>query len=333
MKLFISWSGERSQTVAQALQSWLPLVLHYADPWLSDAHIGAGERWGQTVAKELEACNFGILCVTRENVSSPWVLFEAGSLAKSLEGSRVIPLLFDLEFSEIGGPLAQFQAKKADKEGISEVVQSLNKVAPQPIPEARANQLFEALWPQLEAQLAALPKHPANAKPIRPQPEVLEELVSGVRSLESRFKTLEEAVSQSDFGRPGRSRRLRRFHPMMMLEFSRRMGTPDDPVGLLIFASTFKDEFPWLYEVGVETYHAFRKGRQPEAKTALRRFRDVAEFTFRGPLAEEYGTSSKEFMMVFSEMEELLMRREERFLEEEARKVIPGPPSDRIKRE
>src|SRR6266571_6593698 len=143
MKVFISWSGPRSQVVAEALRDWLPLVLHYVEPWLSRADLAAGERWADAVAKQLESTNFGIICVTRENVAAPWILFEAGSLAKSLQESRVVPLLLDLEFSEITGPLAQFQAKKVDKDGLSELVHSINAVAaPQEFPKrARASYL------------------------------------------------------------------------------------------------------------------------------------------------------------------------------------------------
>jgi TIR domain len=115
MKIFISWSGERSEALATALKEWLPLVLHYAEPWLSRSDIDAGGRWGVEIAKELEACNFGIICITRENRDAPWILFEAGALAKSMQDGKVIPLLLDLDKKEISGPLAQFQAKKVEQ--------------------------------------------------------------------------------------------------------------------------------------------------------------------------------------------------------------------------
>ncbi len=54
MKVFISWSGERSQALAQAVREWLPMVLYYTEPWLSHSDIEAGERWANVVAKELE---------------------------------------------------------------------------------------------------------------------------------------------------------------------------------------------------------------------------------------------------------------------------------------
>jgi hypothetical protein len=88
------------------------MVLQSVSPWLSHADISAGDRWADTVAKELEASDFGISCINRENMSSPWIHFEAGALAKRMQEGRVIPLLLDIEFKDISGPLAQFQAKK-----------------------------------------------------------------------------------------------------------------------------------------------------------------------------------------------------------------------------
>src|SRR5258708_26454569 len=148
MKIFVSWSGVRSGALAQALRDWLPLVLHYAEPWLSDADLRPGARWGPELAKELDTSNFGVVCITRENLTSPWILFEAGSLAKSLDGSRVIPLLLDVEFSEITGPLAQFQAKKIDRDGVFEVVQAVNRLEKQPIAHAPVQKLFQPPSPK-----------------------------------------------------------------------------------------------------------------------------------------------------------------------------------------
>ena len=66
--------------------------------------------------------------MTRENLNTPWLLFEAGALAKSMQDGRVVPLLLDLDFKEISGPLSQFQAKKADGTGIKELASSLDKI-------------------------------------------------------------------------------------------------------------------------------------------------------------------------------------------------------------
>lgn len=302
MKVFISWSGERSHALGDALHDWIPLVLHYVEPWLSEADIQAGQRWAEQVAKELEASNFGIICVTRENVGSPWVLFEAGALAKSMQGSRVIPLLLDLEVRDITGPLAQFQAKKVERAGLLEVIQSLNGLAPHPVPEDRVTQLFEALWPELEKKATAIPKPSGQAKHARPQPEILEELVTSVRSLDSRFREI------ADEGPRGFRHRWRRMHPMMLLELGHMLGGKrGDPIVLLLMASFFRDEMPWMYELGLEAYRMARDGTPDEALAARRRFQKAAEMMRRGPFGpEELGMDPRMAHMMMRELDHLL---------------------------
>ena len=188
LKIFISWSGERSEALAKALRDWLPLVLHYVSPWLSQSDIKAGDRWSIEIAKELENCNFGIICITRENLNAPWILFEAGALAKSMQDGRVIPLLLDLELKDLSGPLAQFQAKKSDETGMKELISSLNKSSAAPVPEVQLEKLFSALWTDLDKQLGTIPKLAASVKSNRSQGDILEELVGSVRNVEMKIR-------------------------------------------------------------------------------------------------------------------------------------------------
>jgi hypothetical protein len=303
MKVFISWSGERSQALAQALHDWIPLVLHNVEPWVSQADIEAGDRWAESVAKELADSNFGIICITHENVGSPWVLFEAGALAKSMQGSKVIPLLLDLDIRDITGPLAQFQAKKVDKTGVSEVIHSINETGNHAVPEARAKQLFDALWPEFEKKVGAIPEQPTAAKHTRPQHEILEELVAGVRSLDSRLREV------SDSGPILARRRHMRFHPMMLHEITRMVGgRPGDPIGLLIVASMLRDEMPWLYELGMEVYRAAKSGLPEEADKARRQFLRAVEILSHGPFPfEEMGMDPKMLHMLMREIEHSMM--------------------------
>jgi hypothetical protein len=307
MKVFIGWSGTRSQALAQGLRDWIPLVLHFVEPWVSEEDIAAGERWAQTVAKELESANFGIICVTRDNITSPWILFEAGSLAKSLQESRVIPLLLDLDIREISGPLAQFQAKKADKDGLYEVIKSINQNVPQPIPEARIKQLFEALWPELEKQIASIPESTTAPKAIRSQHEILEELVAGVRSLESRLRDMEGMVSAE---RSGYRRLRRRFHPMMFEEMMDISGEAGDPIGILLAASMVREDMPWFYEIALEAYHAIKAGDTEAAERAGKRMNRITEMFMHGPFMEEFGGKEAHiFMMEFPRMFEHMLHR------------------------
>lgn len=288
MKVFISWSGPRSETIAKALREWLPLVLNYVEPWVSQSDIEAGERWGIEVAKELEASNFGVICVTQENLSSPWLLFEAGALAKSMEEGRVIPLLLDLDFKDISGPLAQFQAKKAEQAGIKEIVFSLNKVATAPIPDQRLEKLFAALWGELDTNISSIPKGKTTSRSSRPQGEILEELVSSVRGVEMRLR---DTIDEDPNWR--RSRRTR-IHPMMLMDISRHFGEgPGDPISILVLASQFRDGAPWVYEIALEAYRAMMAGRGVGALHAYQKLVRGIEVLRSSPIGEELGIDRK----------------------------------------
>ncbi len=294
--------------MAVALREWLPLVLHYAEPWLSETDIAAGERWADAIAKELEVSNFGILCVTRENLASPWIVFEAGSLAKSLSSSRVIPLLLDLDFSEISGPLAQFQAKKVDEEGVGETIQSINRAAQQPVQAGRATQLFGALWPDLSKKLEAIPAPKEPSKPTRSQHQILEELVASVRSLEARLREVAEISASTQ---SVRSRRFGRMHPMMLHEMAHITGAkPGDPLLLLMLASLVREEVPWLYELALETHRAARSGNQAEARESLERFRRASHLLMEGPFLEEFGVDPRMLHYTLRELEHAMQAEE-----------------------
>src|SRR5689334_7727654 len=116
MKVFISWSGERSGKLAEALREWLPLVLQGVELWLSRNDLDKGARWSLEIAKELEGTKVGIICLTTENKEKPWILFEAGAISKTMETAFVCPYLLDIQPSDVQPPLGQFQATRAQKE-------------------------------------------------------------------------------------------------------------------------------------------------------------------------------------------------------------------------
>ena len=93
MKVFMSWSGERSRALANALGPWLRQVVQSVEPWMSN-RIGKGMRSGTEIAGALDNARAGIICVTAENLESAWINFEAGALSKTPD-IRVCTVLLD----------------------------------------------------------------------------------------------------------------------------------------------------------------------------------------------------------------------------------------------
>jgi len=99
-RLFISWSGRRSLVFAEKLRDLLRAVNPAWDPWIS-GDIGGGQFWAPELRRGLAECRCALLCLTRENLAEPWVMYEAGAYAldepkgRQREPRRSIPLLVE----------------------------------------------------------------------------------------------------------------------------------------------------------------------------------------------------------------------------------------------
>lgn len=161
MKVFISWSGNKSQEVAKILKQWIPCVIQSVRPYFSSADIDKGARWSTDIAKELQDASFGILCVTRDNISSAWLNFEAGALSKSIEQSKVCPFLVDLKPSDIqDSPILQFQMANATKDDVFRLFTSINtNLGDAKLNEDVLSTTFEFFWPRIEDALTTVSKN------------------------------------------------------------------------------------------------------------------------------------------------------------------------------
>ncbi len=185
MKVFISWSGPRSHAMAVALYEWLPDVLQDLEPFVSSEDIQKGARWASQLATELEETHFGIICLTPENLTSPWLLFEAGALSKRLDTGMVAPLLLDLKKADVGLPLSSFQLTTFSPEEVTRLVKSLNAGMPRPISDQRVERQVSRAWQDLHANIMDIPvvDEPEGAAGQRTDRAMLEELLELVRDL------------------------------------------------------------------------------------------------------------------------------------------------------
>ena len=199
--VFISWSGKRSKAVAEALREWLPDVFQSLEPFLSVEDIDKGAKWAQVISGTLARSELAILCLTPENLNSPWLLFEAGAVAKH-DGSRVWTLLFDLAYTDVKDPLSQFQHTIADREDIGKLVRSVNKqLGASSLPPERLEKAFGNWWPALEAKLRSIPPFEDAPRPpsdpLRKLLEMTSEML--VRTRESSRERTFKAQSILDY--------------------------------------------------------------------------------------------------------------------------------------
>jgi hypothetical protein len=139
------------------------------------------------ISKELEASDFGILCLTPENVASPWMLFEAGALSKKLDLARVAPLLVGLEPADVSGPLSQLQLTRLNQEDCFLLLKSMNKaLGDSGLQDAVLDMVFSKWWPELDQRIkAALEDYrlAGFSSDKRTTRDLMEEVLGHVRAL------------------------------------------------------------------------------------------------------------------------------------------------------
>lgn len=179
MKVFISWSGQHSKKLGEALRDWLPTVLQLVEPYFTPSDIEKGTLWSTDIAKQLSESQIGILCVTRENIHSDWILFEAGALSKSLEKSHVCPLLFAISNTDLSGPLKQFQTTEFHKEDMHRLINVINgRLGEKKLPQKTLDTVFQKWWPDLEEKVKnILGEIDEIDEPLRSDRELLEEIL------------------------------------------------------------------------------------------------------------------------------------------------------------
>lgn len=160
--VFLGWSGERSKALAEILHDWLPDVIQGVNPWFSKK-INKGEAWFGVIGEKLGKADFGVFCLTPENIEEPWVFFEAGAMyGKAKKQANVCTLLLDMDHEDIPPPLSMFQATEITKEDMRALVGTLNDALKEPVLEKKLDKAFDSLWPELERKIEniPLPKNP-----------------------------------------------------------------------------------------------------------------------------------------------------------------------------
>jgi hypothetical protein len=282
MQIFLSWSGQRSHAVAEAFAEWLPTVMLGVKPWISSEDIEKGGTWITSIKDALHGSNgLGIFFATKEGIGSPWLLFEAGSIA-SLGHQRVCVVYVDIDASEVTPPLSLFQGTRLHKDDVLKLVRTLNKAMAEPMTEAVLNRTFERGWPDLDAavqQAVARTERTGKRQPKKPSiDQVLGDVADSVQRIEARLSNL-EAIARN--GRP------KEWMTQMFAKVADESGRPKDS----------------LLDLHPEVLSLLKKGRLPsrELQEVINRF---------PPSAVTHGSSALEQLRLYSRLLEERQRRE-----------------------
>lgn len=189
MKIFLSWSGQDSQShqVAKALRDWLPNVIQQLEPWLSSQDIKTGTNWQAELDKQIADTSFGILAITHESKDKPYLLFEAGALSRQVKDKAyVCPYYFGITSTDFNNPISVYQGEEATREGTLKLLQTINGALEEScrISEKSLEKYFDKWWEDLNSKLLEIKDYEeSNSGFIAPRQdrELLEEILQLVR--------------------------------------------------------------------------------------------------------------------------------------------------------
>lgn len=195
MKVFISWSGKKSKEVGELLCEWLQCVIQAIEPWMSSKDIDRGSLWFSQINNQLKDTSIGIVCVTSSNLFKPWILFEAGALAKGLSSNRVCTFLVDITPTDISDPLAQFNHTMPTKDGLWGLVLTLNNsLGDKKLGDKIIESVFNTYWPQFESKFSQILINNKDDSVIvdKKEEDILGEVLYMTRRMDKRLRALEE---------------------------------------------------------------------------------------------------------------------------------------------
>lgn len=215
MKLFISWSGEFSKKVAECLSIWIPTIIQTVDVFYSPNDIAKGENWSSRLSDELEQSNFGIVCLTPENISAPWIHFEAGALSK-VANSRVSAIMLGVSPSDVKGPLARFQNTTLNREDFHRLFLSINNSNDTPLRTEFLTSAFNNSWESLMSDITSIIKDYSSCTKSEKikgaesssDSHAIQEILRLARNMNSSINAfLPSLTSAPDFSEPARAPR------------------------------------------------------------------------------------------------------------------------------
>jgi len=202
LKIFLCWAEDDSEQIARKIVNCLYNIF---EPdikiFFSEHNIAGGSRWNHELAEALELHNFGLLCLTPNNLNSGAIHYEAGALGKHHNDSHVIPLLFNINnIVALQGPISFFQAVDSNDE--EKVVNNLFSEINKRLPEDRRRQkerlerAFSEDWQKvLECSREFISQAPQE-EAIDPFREEVLTFIRDMRRETTNSKVLQDSIEQ-----------------------------------------------------------------------------------------------------------------------------------------
>lgn len=267
--------------------------------------IEYGVEWFPEVMKKLDEASDIVCLLTQTSVERPWILYEAG-VAKGKLSTTVLGIALGIPLNKANnGPFAQFQNCSDDEDSLTKLVLQLVRRIPNAEPDEEVVKDQVKIFKQKLTELLK-----AKPKPEKQNDELKEDtsIAKLFEEVKIMFQDLPSRIDRR-LDPEMMVKRRRFFHPKMMDELFHYSSKLEDPnISFLMMISLFKDDMPWLYEIGIDTYRTIKTAKtKTEKEKAMSSFSRAIEMVQHPIFMEAYGRT-KEGYMFMNEAVHLLHR-------------------------
>lgn len=262
--------------------------------------IEYGTEWYGEIMKKLDSASDVVCLLTARSVERPWILYEAGVAKGKLE-KTVLGIAVGIPLKKAAsGPFAQFQNCDDSEDKLTSLVMQLCKRVPNAEP---SRDVIKQQVNEFKKKIAGLVVEEGEVEGNQEAEEAsVAELFEEIKVM---FQDLPSRIDRHVD--PRRRRKFRGLHPMLIDEVMYMEGRSlPQHLGLLMALSLFKEDMPWLWEIGHEIYLELRAGRPRKAKDLFEQFQRVLDFSLRSDVAMEF--YGKEIMTLRHEIPDLIFR-------------------------
>ncbi|HZV70770.1 MAG TPA: toll/interleukin-1 receptor domain-containing protein [Saprospiraceae bacterium] len=255
--------------------------------------IEYGLEWYPAIMDKIDEASEVVCLLTQRSVERPWILYEAG-VAKGKLGKKVIGIALGIDQKiAFTGPFAQFQNNDGSVTSISKLVLELIRKVPGLDPDQQLVEQLVQNFHNKSLDVLAKSQEQTEGSIEESNENIVAKLFEEVKIM---FENLPSRIERRID--PEYRRRKRKIHPMMfdeLMHFGMESKNPN--LGFLMLISFIKDDLPWMYEIGLETYRSLQTAKTPAAKRKiLLSFENATEMIGHPMMSEIFGKSEDMYM-------------------------------------
>jgi len=260
------------------------------------AGIEFGAEWYSEIMGKIKDATDVVALLTPRSIDRPWILYEAG-VAKGKLDKPVFGVVVGVPFEKATrGPFAQFQNSADDGDSLTKLVLQLIKRNSEAEPRDEAVRREVNVFLEAVKKLAGSFKDEESSAPAEVEANAAAKLFEEVKVM---FRDLPDRLQSQLMENLGPRIRRGRFHPMMIMDMMHGLEESEDrALGWLMAMSSFRDEAPWLYEIGHDVYDAVKTNDPEKISAAIERFDRSLHSIRRSRMAHEIMGHPEMDMMV-----------------------------------